>query len=103
MSDEIRISSHCGRKAAWDGFGMALLSGGDGAEEETHRAAGRSFEILTVLQTLSDQDRMTETDRRAHELFRDLARIDGLKLAGRDAVAQDHLDDRAHGLLVGAD
>src|ERR1043166_4692331 len=103
MTDEIRLSSYPWRSAAGAGLDMSLVPGSDGADEEAHGAAGRGFEIFAILQALADQERMAEADRGAHELLGDLARVDGLELARRHAVAQDHLDDRAHGFLMGAD
>ena len=68
------------------GFDMGLMTGGDGAEEEMHRATRFGLEVVSVLQRLSDQNRVAESNQRTHEDLRGLARIDRLKLARLDTV-----------------
>src|SRR5215471_12659640 len=103
MTDEISISSHSGHKTADAAIDMASVPGGDGADEKTDSATRRGCEVLTVLQGLGNQHRMGESYRGSHELLRNLPRVERLELAGCHAVAQDHFDDRAHGLFMGAD
>ena len=65
MTDENPKSSDFSRsEACWGWVMTALLSGGDGAQEEADERARFGFEIVAFLQALGDQNRMTEGDDR---------------------------------------
>src|SRR5438045_9349217 len=94
------LRHNLGAKNLWAGPAWHLASRRDGAQEEADGAAGGSFKVDAVLHALADEDRVGEAHHRAHDDLGRWTRLDRLKLAGRNAVAQDDLDDRAHQLLV---
>ena len=63
--------------------------------------ARASVSILPILQALADQDWMGEDHYRSQDQLCRCARIDRLKFAGLDPVAQDQLHDVAESVLVG--
>src|SRR5262245_51375201 len=101
MTDENENSSEFGRTAAClDWVIMGSGPWGDGAKLEADQRAGVSFEVLAVLQSLGDQERMAVCDEGMHENGSSLAHVDLLELAALDAVAQDQLDGGTDALLV---
>src|SRR5437868_2642434 len=94
------LRHNLGAKNLWAGPAWHLASRRDGAQEEADGAAGGSFKVDAVLHALADEDRVGEAHHRAHDDLGRWTRLDRLKLAVRNAVELNDLDDRAHQLLV---